>query len=215
MNWIAAANSIEELRAGVETHLRCSDISALAYITWPDCEASSHAQSQMKMQFGFSAASRRHIKGYKKCLMLREEASPFWVSLTQHFSRASVGVAKTCLIIPLFSKGIISGYMALRFHGLNGYILPQDQADMASLSQTLHDAHSALAQADRIKLALLTQEELEIIRWAALGKSDTLIANILAVSPQYIDRHMSSIFQKLEVSDRIKAGLRAIALGLI
>jgi len=61
----------------------------------------------------------------------------------------------------------------------------------------------------------LTQGELDVLKWAALGKSDAMIADILAVSPQNIKNHICNILKKLDVTNRVEASVRAIALGLV
>lgn len=61
----------------------------------------------------------------------------------------------------------------------------------------------------------LTERELEILRLMVSGLGNREIAAALALSEGTVKNHVSSIFSKLAVSDRTKAVLRAIAMGLV
>lgn len=61
----------------------------------------------------------------------------------------------------------------------------------------------------------LTERELEILRLMASGIGNREIAAALALSEGTVKNHVSSIFSKLSVTDRTKAVLRAIAMGLV
>ena len=64
-------------------------------------------------------------------------------------------------------------------------------------------------------LDALTERELEILRLMASGIGNREIASALALREGTVKNHVSSIFSKLGVTDRTKAVLRAIALGLV
>lgn len=64
-------------------------------------------------------------------------------------------------------------------------------------------------------LEALTERELEILRLMASGIGNREIAVALALSEGTVKNHVSSIFSKLAVTDRTKAVLRAIAMGLV
>jgi DNA-binding CsgD family transcriptional regulator len=61
----------------------------------------------------------------------------------------------------------------------------------------------------------LTPRELEVLRMLSLGLSARVIATRLAVSPRTVNKHLGSIYQKLECHDRLLAVRRAGALGLL
>ncbi|HEY2035671.1 MAG TPA: response regulator transcription factor [Steroidobacteraceae bacterium] len=61
----------------------------------------------------------------------------------------------------------------------------------------------------------LTERELEILRLMVSGLGNREIAAALALSEGTVKNHVSSIFSKLAVSDRTKAVLRALAMGLV
>jgi len=68
--------------------------------------------------------------------------------------------------------------------------------------------------ATRENRAGLTTRELEVVQLVAGGLRSTDIAARLFVSPRTIDRHLSSIFRKLDVHTRTEAAAEAARLGL-
>ncbi len=61
----------------------------------------------------------------------------------------------------------------------------------------------------------LTQRELEILRLIADGDGNKSIANLLNISQHTVKFHISSIFEKLNVSSRTEAIKAGISRGLI
>jgi DNA-binding CsgD family transcriptional regulator len=61
----------------------------------------------------------------------------------------------------------------------------------------------------------LTAREKEILLWAAEGKSDAVIAELIGVSHATIRFHMNNIFKKLNANERTLATVKAIRRGLI
>jgi DNA-binding CsgD family transcriptional regulator len=51
--------------------------------------------------------------------------------------------------------------------------------------------------------------------WAAEGKSDSVIAEILGVSHSTVRFHMNNVFKKLNANERTLATVKAIRHGLI
>jgi len=61
----------------------------------------------------------------------------------------------------------------------------------------------------------LTPREREILTWAAVGKTDAEIGEILAISTHAVDFHMRNVRRKLNARSRILAVVKAIGSGLI
>ena len=57
----------------------------------------------------------------------------------------------------------------------------------------------------------LTWREREVLRWAAAGKTDRDIADILAISHRTVHKHLQRVYSKLGVETRTAAVMRAIA----
>jgi ATP/maltotriose-dependent transcriptional regulator MalT len=61
----------------------------------------------------------------------------------------------------------------------------------------------------------LTARELEVLRLLAAGAPNRSIANQLVVTPETVKKHLSHVFDKLEVANRTQAVARARELGLL
>ena len=68
-------------------------------------------------------------------------------------------------------------------------------------------AHPASAQ--------LSERELEILRLMAEGLSNREIAEVLIVSAETVKSHVSSVFRKMDVSDRAQAVTKGFRTGII
>jgi DNA-binding CsgD family transcriptional regulator len=62
---------------------------------------------------------------------------------------------------------------------------------------------------------ILTAREIEILRWVAQGKSNSVIAEILGLAPGTVDTYLRRVFDKLDVADRTTAAVKGLSLGLI
>jgi len=61
----------------------------------------------------------------------------------------------------------------------------------------------------------LTERQVEILSWAAEGKTDEDIASIVGISTNTVRFHWKRVFTKLEANGRIYAISKALRLGLI
>jgi DNA-binding NarL/FixJ family response regulator len=64
-------------------------------------------------------------------------------------------------------------------------------------------------------LELLTPREVEVLRLVARGRTNEQIARSLLVSVSTVKKHIRRVVDKLGVSDRTQAAVRAIELGLL
>ena len=64
-------------------------------------------------------------------------------------------------------------------------------------------------------LDLLTEKELEIVRYVAAGMSNKEIADKLAYSEKTVKNYLSVIFQKLNIRDRTQAAILALRQGIL
>lgn len=114
--------------------------------------------------------------------------------------------------------------------GINGYVLKDSE------SAELKKAIFAIAQGesyiqpslipalnskmiekneDELKIDALTRRELEVLKEMAVGKFNRDIAKEMKISERTVKNHISSIFKKLEVTDRTQAAVFAIKNNLI
>jgi DNA-binding NarL/FixJ family response regulator len=120
------------------------------------------------------------------------------------------------------------GYvMAALSAGANGYLLKTAHAQevvaaihAVARGEVVLDASVAnrvLARARRDKpvTALLTGRELQVLELVSQGSRTKEIATDLSVSTRTVEKHLTSIFNKLGVSSRMEAVLRASSKGWI
>jgi DNA-binding NarL/FixJ family response regulator len=139
-------------------------------------------------------------------------------------SHPSVGV----IVLSQYAQ---PGYaLALLEHGSErrGYLLKERVHDRAELVAAIEAVASggsvidpavidllvdAKSQGDRPRLAELTPREREILAELARGKSNAAIAESLVITKRAVEKHINSIFMKLnlgeadDVSKRVKAAL--------
>jgi len=61
----------------------------------------------------------------------------------------------------------------------------------------------------------LTEHELRVLRLVAHGLTNRQVANFLKIKERTVEFHLGQIFQRLEVSSRTTAILKAERLGLL
>ncbi len=61
----------------------------------------------------------------------------------------------------------------------------------------------------------LTQRELEVLQLLAEGATNGEISRRLYISPKTTKNHLAAIFQKLDVTNRTHALVRAVVMGLV
>lgn len=93
----------------------------------------------------------------------------------------------------------------------------QLQAGAMVLANAVHFATSRiiLPELTRRRRPSLSVREMECLKWAAQGKSNSVIADLTKVSEATVKFHISKVLQKLGVSTRQQAVALAVALGLI
>jgi DNA-binding NarL/FixJ family response regulator len=69
-------------------------------------------------------------------------------------------------------------------------------------------------QTDRVALPALTDREREVLNLVACGANNSEIALTLHISGKTVSNHVSSIFNKLQVADRMQAIVKARKAGL-
>ncbi|MBI3899832.1 MAG: hypothetical protein HY308_16265 [Gammaproteobacteria bacterium] len=63
--------------------------------------------------------------------------------------------------------------------------------------------------------AILSERQIEILRWLHYGKTNVEIAEITGITHRNVKYHIQQIFVKLNVSNRTQAVTKALALNII
>jgi DNA-binding CsgD family transcriptional regulator len=120
--------------------------------------------------------------------------------------------------------------VAIPLYGVNGEIAGVGMASSSggvemnkdllciirALSFQFHFAYTEKeAKAESLEDVRLTDREREILLWAAEGKSDPAIAEIIGVSYPTVRYHLNNVYKKLDANERTFAVVKAIRHGLI
>ncbi len=113
----------------------------------------------------------------------------------------------------VFGPGLKNAYVGMGFG-----------VERVELSRELIFRFQCAAQAGHLRFCALTgtsrtdalsKRENDILRWIARGKSNSVIAEVLGISPHTVDAHVRSIYRKLDVADRTSAAIRGVGAGII
>jgi len=119
------------------------------------------------------------------------------------------------IALPVFGPTGIAAYFTM---GSSVTPLTREPVILRTLQSVCHHMHLRnLELKGRAGLVsrLLSAREVEVLQWMARGKSNTVIADILEVSPHTVDTIIRRAYAKLGASNRISAVLKAAASGLI
>lgn len=83
------------------------------------------------------------------------------------------------------------------------------------MAMHFHEAVQQVVDREEPQDCVLTEREMECLRWTAQGKSSWDIARILDLSERTVNFHMGNAMRKLDVSNRTHAVAKSIAEGLI
>ncbi|MHA7899067.1 MAG: helix-turn-helix transcriptional regulator [Henriciella sp.] len=149
---------------------------------------------------------------------------PFnWSEISQHLGARSpqlkhfqtvIAQLGTGIVVPVFGPLFRNGYFC--FHSEEARTLEAlDLMVLHSISQTAYLKLLDLMYKSASHERTLSGRELETINMIARGKSNQEVAKTLDVSVNTVNTHLKRIFEKLDVTDRVSAAMRAYALGYI
>ena len=81
------------------------------------------------------------------------------------------------------------------------------------LQRLLHDVSARLPEPATQWVQQLSAREQEVARYAAIGESNAAIAQRLSISERTVRAHLSAIFEKLQVQDRLMLALKVHGIG--
>ena len=84
-----------------------------------------------------------------------------------------------------------------------------------SVTRPFLKAFGQMAESAAQPLVRLTERERDVLEELATGKSTKEIARVLFVGEETVKTHLSSVYQKLGVSDRVQAVAAALRRGLV
>ena len=131
-----------------------------------------------------------------------------------HYFRDHIAEFGSGVVVPVFGPLFRNGYFC--FHSAEPRTVTEmDKMVLHSISQTAYLKLLDLMYKSSDRERTLSGRELETINMIARGKSNPEVAEAMSVSVNTINTLLKRIFDKLEVSDRVSAVMRAYALGYI
>lgn len=115
-------------------------------------------------------------------------------------------------LVPVFGPLFRSGYF---------WFIGPDSADRRVLAELHSKAQStylticAVIATKQTQGAALSERELEVLQQISMGKTNDEIADCLSITPATINTYLKRTFEKLDVTNRVSAIVRARATGYL
>jgi len=138
------------------------------------------------------------------------------ITLEERQFRELLTLPKTfnALAVPCFGPCQRIGYVSLLPSDEGRIFSAGERRFLQTVAQVAHLQLCELLFTKHSEFALSPRER-EILHWVALGKSNTVIAQLLNCSANTVDTHLRRTYAKMEVADRTTAAIKAIGLGMI
>ncbi|WP_417424558.1 helix-turn-helix transcriptional regulator [Hoeflea sp.] len=111
--------------------------------------------------------------------------------------------------------GSIGDRAAVAFLGNRAELTHTEMGELGIFVLHAYDTYSCLKNKNKNSKNPLTARELEVLHWAANGKTSTEIAAILSLSDHTVNTYMNSAMRKLDCVNRTQLVAKALRLHLI
>ena len=114
------------------------------------------------------------------------------------------------IVVPIYES---KGYAGLVSLAGEGEVMPAIKSTLTIASVFLHNRLVTLGREKLLPDDLLTAREIECLTWAAEGKSDWEIGQILKISSKTVNYHIENTKRKFGVPTRVQAIVYAFRYG--
>lgn len=90
-----------------------------------------------------------------------------------------------------------------------------DVTPLRTIAQMSYLRYCDLIDQETEQSSTLSYREMQVLYWIAMGKSNSVTADILGISSSTVDTHVRRIYAKLDSHDRTSAALTAVEKGFI
>lgn len=115
------------------------------------------------------------------------------------------------LIMPMRGIGDLPG--AVTYGGYDPDLSLEAQLSLYLVGAYAYEGFRRLAEGFKPVPPFLTEQELQILRWTAEGKSATVIGKIMGLSPHTVREHQQHVKDKYNVATLIQAAIYALMDG--
>lgn len=119
------------------------------------------------------------------------------------------------LSVSAFGPNGRDGYFALGYGHYDVSISDRELAHMQLICQTVHNVLCELTHHLDEETLDLSHREAQVLFWLVRGKSNSVTASILGVSPHTVDTLCKRVFKKLGVHDRVSAAIVGLRTATI
>jgi DNA-binding CsgD family transcriptional regulator len=153
--------------------------------------------------------------------MLRSALPAFWGGVTANAAGDPLQLMRDAVdvglvdgaMVPLHAVGGEVAYVTVALDKVHPEQTYENLAAIQMLSTFFHEKYkSFLRNIDPVEL---TDREVQVLQWAAEGKTDEEISDILCISAHTVRYHWRKIFDKLQACGRTYAIVKAIRMQLI
>lgn len=111
--------------------------------------------------------------------------------------------------------GATGARAAVAFLGDRPNLTHTEMGELGIFVMHAYDKYSSLSDKNQISESILTPRELEVLHWAANGKTSAEIASIISLSDHTVNAYMNSAMRKLDCVNRTQLVAKAFRLRLI
>lgn len=229
---LSSATELAQIQYAMESYCAAVGIRMLSYYHYPPVGAVDFGPDIQVYTFGWPAdwveiymrEDFIHIDPLPR--IAASQTKPFWWSQIHdlgeldsderaYLAKAAKAGLGDGLAIPVFGPNGRNGYYPATF----GKDEPKpDDSEIAKIHAACQLAH--LRYCELILHSLpdavhLSERERQILSYVVRGHSNQMIAAKLKISANTVDTYVRRCFDKLDVHDRVTAGLRGLAMGLV
>jgi len=225
---IAAATTGDEVWKIIEAMCRKADVDGVCCRCFPS-EAAAEQVIFFSTTSEFSpdlGAALQQAPGYLDAFLhasVRTSKPFLWTDIDKileprspqlHHYKDTISGLGTGVVVPVFGPLFRNGYFCFHSYEASA-VSDMDMMVLHSISQTAYLKLLDIMYKTSGRERTLSGRELEAINLIARGKSNPEVASAMSVSVNTVNTVLKRIFEKLEVSDRVSAVMRAFALGYI
>lgn len=232
VNGIEKADTLAAIISLLHSQTDAEEIKIVAYHCFPPMGADNSDPISL---ISCQEYSKEQIRAYKKSRLYRGNpfvmkplllARPlFWseiIKLPDHTDKDMCFIKEfkdrfdgDGISIPVFGPFGHNGSVAVRLGSQAETISNFDILNLQMLCQQGHlHICNLLEKRDKRRVSF-TKRERDILEWVAMGKSNSVIADILGISTHTVNGYLRQLSLKLNTTNRVSTAFRAIALGAI
>ena len=229
---VTAAHELSQIQFAMESYCSSVRIPMFSYYHYPPVGAVDFGPDIQVYNFGWPAdwvetyrnADYLHIDPLPR--VAAQRTLPFWWSEVEkmtHLDAAERAYLKAVraqnfgpgLAIPVFGPNGRHGYYAAGIGHQRPLLDEHEIAELHAACQLAHLRFCDLIIGSLPEHVNLSDRERQILSFVVRGHSNQMIAAKLNISANTVDTYVRRCFDKLDVHDRVTAGLRGLALGLV